>query len=405
MAEIVTDGREPLSGVSAEHVGVQRPPNRTLSTGLGSGTATQREEKEKETSWNSEMSSGQEGGTNLRAKAHRGLAHAVAGVGGGCVSTLVLHPFDLIKTRLQAADMRGGRGISSYKSMASAVVTILREEGVRNGLYRGALPAVVGSSLSWGIYFECYQRAKVLIARLAQDRYRSHLSESGSLNHLFSGTLAGIITVFITNPIWLLKTRMQLEKGPKGSPLTVATAPYSGGTILSMVRSLWKDEGISGFYRGLGPSMLLVTHGAIQFAAYERIRRIFLKRSSAVIEGTHAAAELNTDRMQSSIENRAVRKNNARLSIFENLLAATVSKVIASVLTYPLQVARTRMQQRGADMVAYGNLLKALRTIYLTNGIRGLYRGMVANLYRVTPSSAITFVCYEQIAHLLTRGR
>jgi solute carrier family 25 folate transporter 32 len=198
---------------------------------------------------------------------------------------------------------------------------------------------------------------------------------------------------------------MQLEKGPKGSPLTVATAPYSGGTILSMVRSLWKDEGISGFYRGLGPSMLLVTHGAIQFAAYERIRRIFLKRSSAVIEGTHAAAELNTDRMQSSIENRAVRKNNARLSIFENLLAATVSKVIASVLTYPLQVARTRMQQRGADMVAYGNLLKALRTIYLTNGIRGLYRGMVANLYRVTPSSAITFVCYEQIAHLLTRGR
>ncbi|KAF6002191.1 hypothetical protein F1559_002202 [Cyanidiococcus yangmingshanensis] len=399
MAENVTEAREPDLDGSDEYSPRGSRSGRDATEFVPEHSA---QTKASGVSVSGEMGGRQESEIISPVKAPRGLAHAVAGVSGGCLSTLVLHPFDLIKTRLQATDLRHESGYYSYRSIANAVATIIREEGLRNGLYRGALPAVVGSSLSWGIYFACYQRAKTLIAQLGHDVSKDYLSESGSANHLLSGTLAGIITVLLTNPIWLLKTRIQLEKGLRSSPQTGPAMIYPSGALLTTVRSLWREEGFRGFYRGLGPSILLVTHGAIQFAAYERIRRIFMRRRLATSHRNQDISESDASRIQGPITNSAERNNIVRLSVIESLLAATASKVIASVLTYPLQVARTRMQQQGVDMQAYGSLLRALRTIYSRNGLRGFYRGVVANLCRVTPSSAITFVCYEQIAQLLS---
>ena len=70
----------------------------------------------------------------------------VAGVGGGLVSTLLLHPLDLIKTRRAAGRSRG-----SWESTAN----IWRGEGAR-GFYRGMSASLALSGASWGLYFLSY---------------------------------------------------------------------------------------------------------------------------------------------------------------------------------------------------------------------------------------------------------
>ena len=78
-------------------------------------------------------------------------------------------------------------------------------EGVR-GLYAGLSPALIGSTVSWGIYFQVYDNAK--------ERYRRSLRlETASLPshlHLASAAEAGAVVSLITNPIWVVKTRLAL---------------------------------------------------------------------------------------------------------------------------------------------------------------------------------------------------
>ena len=74
---------------------------------------------------------------------------------------------------------------------------------------------------------------------------------------------------FVTNPIWVIKTRLQLQRGPgpKVSPrlrqtvthLRGKAAPYRG--FVHAVRQIAKEEGARGFYKGVRASLLLVCDG------------------------------------------------------------------------------------------------------------------------------------------------
>ena len=88
------------------------------------------------------------------------LRHMVAGMSGGVVSTLILHPLDLLKIRF-AVD-NGTVGKPHYNSVGQAVSTILRSEGVR-GLYRGVASNTLTAGTAWGSYFLFYQVEKVNI--------------------------------------------------------------------------------------------------------------------------------------------------------------------------------------------------------------------------------------------------
>ena len=84
-----------------------------------------------------------------------------------------------------------------------------------------------------------------------------------------------------------------------------------------------------------------------------------------------------------------------------------VSKVVASTATYPMQVLKTRIQQRakhGQDAERlYVRVIESTRITLEREGVRGLFRGLAANLYRTVPASAITFVGYEKAVQWLKR--
>lgn len=100
---------------------------------------------------------------------HIKYEHLLAGVSGGAISTLILHPLDLMKIRFAGiwncnsemssftsafnVSVSDGRtSIPQYSSLTNAFYTIIKQEGVR-GLYRGVAPNVWGSGSAWGCYF------------------------------------------------------------------------------------------------------------------------------------------------------------------------------------------------------------------------------------------------------------
>ena len=122
------------------------------------------------------------------------------------------------------------------------------------GLYRGLGTNLIGNMLGWGFYFAWYGQIKNLFDRGEK--------LSGS-EYLMASASAGVMTNLCTNPIWVVKTRMLTTN--RGD--TLAYSSFVDGLI-----RISRKEGIRGLYRGLVPSLFGVTHGAVQFTVYEKLK-------------------------------------------------------------------------------------------------------------------------------------
>jgi solute carrier family 25 folate transporter 32 len=163
-----------------------------------------------------------------------------------------------------------------------------------------------------------------------------------------------------------------------------------------------RNEGIAGLYKGLGPSVFLVSHGALQFAAYERLRAWRTKPETTFTTTTEQNGPATVPP-----------------SAFECAWLGVASKLFASTVTYPSQVVRARMQQErrsvgvrldgkqnagqgsAPNAPLYRGFFSSLRDIIRREGASGLYKGMVPNVLRTLPSSGVTFMVYESVRSFL----
>ena len=122
---------------------------------------------------------------------------------------------------------------------------IYREESSR-ALFKGLGPTLAGVVPARSINFFTYGNGK----RLIEDNFNN--GRENSWVHLSAAALAGIGTA--TNPIWVVKTRLQLVQGDK---------KVLGGSW-NCIKKIMREEGIRGFYKGLSASYLGVTEGTIQ---------------------------------------------------------------------------------------------------------------------------------------------
>ncbi|XP_034253799.1 mitochondrial folate transporter/carrier [Thrips palmi] len=287
---------------------------------------------------------------------HMKYEHLIAGVSGGVTSSVVLHPLDLIKVRFAVNDGRSVT-IPQYHGIRNALVTIYKQEGLR-GLYRGVVPNVWGSGTAWGLYFLFYNTTKTWI-------------QGGDPNlqlnwpmHMAAAAEAGILTLFLTNPLWVVKTRLCTQYGNE-KPL------YSG--MLDCFSKIYKAEGIQGMYKGLVPGMIGVSHGAIQFMVYEEMKNWYNN-----YRGTALSTRMNTS---------------------EYLFFAAASKLVAASATYPYQVVRARLQDHHHN---YAGTMDCISKTWRFEGRLGFYKGLGASLTRVVPATMITFVVYENVSGFLT---
>jgi solute carrier family 25 protein 33/36 len=170
-----------------------------------------------------------------RTSHYSNWAHFVAGGTGGAVGAIVTCPLEVIKTRLQAltktTELTGMIGTRTYK----AFLEIWKHEGIR-GLWKGIGPNLIGVGPSRAIHFSTYSGTKHFLTNTLD------FKESSGI-HLTSAIVAGVTVHTVTAPIWLVKTRMQLQVEGK------TIMPYRNS--FDCVRRVWTEEGIRGFYKGL----------------------------------------------------------------------------------------------------------------------------------------------------------
>jgi len=285
--------------------------------------------------------------------------HLLAGLSGGAVSTLILHPLDLLKIRFAVSPNHK----PSYGGIKRAVKTIVVEDGIR-GLYNGMSPNIVGAGAAWGFYFFFYNQGKSFFQ--AGDRNK----QLAASTHLLTASMAGVLTLTMTNPIWVVKTRLILQSNSSNT----GTIKYTG--LTDALIKIGRTEGIRGLYSGFIPGLFGVSHGAIQFMAYEDLKNRYLNHYNLSI--------------------------TTKLGNTEYLLFAALSKFIAAFTTYPYQVVRARLQDQEKK---YSGSLDCISKTFRGEGFGGFYKGLVPNLLRVVPATMITFVVYENLSHFLLNRR
>lgn len=133
------------------------------------------------------------------------------------------------------------------------------------------------------------------------------------------------------------------------------SAPGAYRSISHGVRSIISSEGLAGFYRGLIPSLFGVSHGAVQFMAYEQLKR----RRARQLAGAGAGAGAG---------------QVAELSNWDYLVLSAGSKVFAGSVTYPYQVVRARLQTYNAEK-AYKSARDVVVQVWRKEGLSGFYKG------------------------------
>ncbi|EXJ80359.1 hypothetical protein A1O1_08503 [Capronia coronata CBS 617.96] len=303
----------------------------------------------------------------MTSQSSHGLSPAsietIAGLSAGLVATIIVHPLDIIKTRLQV-DTSTHPLLNSSRSVLR---DIWRNEGPTRfaALYRGLTPNLVGNSAGWGLYFLWYREAQDVIRTLRGYQTSQQLT---SVDYLTASALSGGLSAILTNPIWVVKTRML-------STSATQTGAYQG--MISGLSSIYRTEGVRGFFHGMTPSLIGVSHGALYFVAYEKLK--FWRRQS---------------------------RKTDQLTNMDTLMTSSLSKVFAGVITYPLQVVRARLQtyKPGATTHVRGPGIVALvKQIWHNEGLVGYYKGLLPNLLRVIPSTCVTFLVYENVRWSLPR--
>ena len=241
-------------------------------------------------------------------------------------------PLDVLKTRLQSdyyqaqlTSIRVARGIDGPSSLRfprnallhfretfQILFSIHRVEGWR-ALFKGLGPNLTGVVPARAINFYVYGNGKRTIS--------NHLNngQESAWVHLCAAAIAGIATGTATNPIWLVKTRLQLDKSRAeraGSPLN---RRYKNS--MDCVRQVIQQEGVRGLYRGLSASYLGVTESTLQWVLYEQMKLRLAKRElNRVISGR-----------ERTVWDRAVDWGG-------KIGAAGSAKLFAAVATYPHEV-------------------------------------------------------------------
>ncbi|XP_063625899.1 mitochondrial carrier protein Rim2 isoform X1 [Cydia splendana] len=243
----------------------------------------------------------------------------------------------------------------SRMSLIQCIRHIVQTEGTK-ALFKGLGPNIVGVAPSRAIYFCTYSQAKAIL--------NQNIAPDTPIVHLSAASAAGFVSCTMTNPIWFVKTRLQLDG--------------ENVTAVQCIKRIYAKSGIKGFYKGITASYMGISETVVHFVLYEGVK-----------------ARLMAARAQDGVPSDA----RTPRDFLEFMAAGAFSKTVASCIAYPHEVARTRLREEGDK---YRKFWQTLHTVWMEEGYRGVYRGLGTQLVRQIPNTAIMMSTYEAVVYLLT---
>ncbi|KAG5925542.1 hypothetical protein E4U53_003273 [Claviceps sorghi] len=320
------------------------------------------------------------------------LHSMIAGGIGGSTGDLLMHSLDTVKTRQQGDPNTP----SKYTSLGRSYYTILRQEGIRRGLYGGWIPALGGSFPGTVLFFGTYEWSKRF---LIDHGLQQHLA------YLTAGFLGDLAASIVYVPSEVLKTRLQLQ-GRYNNPHFESGYNYRG--TVDAARTIVRTEGAAALFHGYKATLYRdLPFSALQFMFWEQF---------------HAWAR--------------VYKQSREIGVPLELLTGASAGGLAGVITCPLDVVKTRLQtqvnppadpssklkelataaqkrhistsspsthrpQPGAMALQTSSIITGLKVIYRTEGIAGWFRGVgPRGVWTFIQSGCMLFL-YQRLLHQL----
>ncbi|KAJ1918292.1 hypothetical protein H4219_002689 [Mycoemilia scoparia] len=289
------------------------------------------------------------------------VAHALAGAGGGIISMAITYPLITVSSRLQA--QRNNTSESAYKGNLDAVKKIIAGEGIQ-GLFSGLESALFGSAVTNGVYYYFFEATKSAFEKA------SKVAAMTTGQSMTAGAIAGAMTVLITNPIWVVNTRLTVKKLEAEEEDAIGNASDSKTksiTTWQAFAKIIKEDGVLSLWQGVIPALILVINPIIQYTVFEQIK----------------------NRLQST----------RKLGNLDFFFLGAVSKLVATVVTYPYIVVKTRMQLRQSknESERYNSLLDGLKKILAQEGVQGLFKGISSKVVQSVITAAFLFMTKEAL--------
>ncbi|RDX76640.1 Peroxisomal nicotinamide adenine dinucleotide carrier [Mucuna pruriens] len=316
------------------------------------------------------------------------LINGLAGAGGGIIAQLITYPLQTVNTRQQTErdpkkDMRSQGGLER-------MCQVVKEEGWER-LYGGLMPSLVGTAASQGVYYYFYQifRNKAEAAALEQKKMGIGDGSVGMLSSLIVAALSGCVNVLSTNPIWVVVTRMQTHRKELNGtppnqglsagteqPILPANEPLPYG-ISHVIQEIYGEAGIWGFWKGVLPTLIMVSNPSIQFMLYEAMLTKLRKRRAWSMSSSNGVTAL------------------------EIFFLGALAKLGATVVTYPLLVVKARLQARqdktGDRRRHYKGTWDAIIKMIRYEGFEGFYKGMGTKIVQSVLAAAVLFMMKEEL--------
>ncbi|KAH9743103.1 hypothetical protein KPL70_003188 [Citrus sinensis] len=179
--------------------------------------------------------------------------------------------------------------------------------------------------------------------------------------YLISGGVAGATSRTATAPLDRLKVVLQVQT--------------TRAHIMPAIRDIWRDGGISGFFRGNGLNVIKVApESAIKFYTYERLKKLIAK-----VEGDEEKTNIGAS---------------------GRLFAGGLAGAVAQTAIYPMDLVKTRLQTYVCEGGKVPKIGAMSRDILVQEGPRAFYRGLVPSLLGIIPYAGIDLAAYESFKEM-----
>ncbi|EEP77032.1 hypothetical protein UREG_01881 [Uncinocarpus reesii 1704] len=276
--------------------------------------------------------------------------HFALGSIAGAFGAFMVYPIDLVKTRMQ--NQRSARvGEKLYTNSIDCARKVIRNEGVL-GLYSGVVPQLIGVAPEKAI--------KLTVNDLVRGSFTN--KETGGIwwpHEVLAGGTAGACQVVFTNPLEIVKIRLQVQGEIAKS-----------GQAAPRRSAMWivKNLGLMGLYKGASACLLRdVPFSAIYFPTYAHLKTELFGESAT-----------------------------KKLGVIQLLTAGAIAGMPAAYLTTPCDVIKTRLQvEARKGETKYTSLRHCATTIMKEEGFTAFFKGGPARILRSSPQFGFTLAAYE----------
>lgn len=355
----------------------------------------------------------------------------IAGGLGGTTGDMLMHSLDTVKTRQQGDPHVPPK----YTSLGSSYYTILRQEGVRRGLYGGWFPALLGSFPGTVLFFGTYEFSKRNLIDAGVQPNLAYLTAGTAIlasfpptsqvipqaTDIYAGFLGDLAASIVYVPSEVLKTRLQLQ-GRYNNPHF--TSGYNYRNTFDAARTIVRSEGASALFHGYQATLYRdLPFSALQFMFWEQFREWAIQWKGSRDLGTPldfltgaaggglagvmtCPLDVVKTRLQTQVnpdtEPAPIAKskgNKSKTSVDPHISQATEKMKIKEAAKRLISTSSpsTHTPRPGATTLETSSVIEGLKIIYKTEGVGGWFRGVGPRFMWTSIQSGCMLFLYQTL--------